>query len=96
MKGNIVSTSGSLGRSPKVTIYTTPHCHWCRVAKRHFSENAIRFTEIDVSRSGPGRREMILMTGSMAVPVIRVGEHAMSGWDEAEFRMLVSGRFKQR
>ena len=30
------------------------------------------------------------------VPVIRVGEHAMTGWDKAEFERLLSGRFKRR
>ena len=36
------------------------------------------------------------MTGGHAVPVIRVGEHAMTGWDEREFRKLLGGKFKQR
>ena len=39
---------------------------------------------------------MVLMTGGRAVPVIKVGGHAMTGWDEREFDRLFSGKFKRR
>jgi hypothetical protein len=39
---------------------------------------------------------MVLMTGRHAVPVIRVGEHAMTGWDEAEFERLRAGGLGRR
>jgi glutaredoxin 3 len=91
-----VTTSGSRKHSPDVTIYTTPHCHWCLVAKQYFAENMIAYREVDVSTSGPERRKMTLMTGGTAVPVIKVGAYAMTGWDETEFRKLMAGRFKRR
>ena len=43
-----------------------------------------------------GLRDMVLMSGGRAVPVLRVGEHAMIGWDAREFERLRSGRFKRR
>ena len=89
-------TNGNSRHPPVVTIYTTPHCHWCRVAKRYFSEHGIEFREVDVTRRNAGRREMTLMTGGTAVPVIKVGEHAMTGWDEREFQKLMDGKFKRR
>ena len=96
MKGPNMPTNGSQRHPPSVTIYTTPHCHWCGVAKHYLSENGIAFSEVDVSGRGPERREMTLMTGGAAVPVIKVGEYAMTGWDETEFNRLMTGRFKQR
>jgi glutaredoxin 3 len=96
MKGSEMPTSGSHQHPPTITVYTTPHCHWCRVAKHYLAEHGIEYREVDVSRRGAGRREMALMTGGHAVPVIRVGEHAMTGWDEREFRKLLDGKFKQR
>jgi glutaredoxin len=66
------------------------------VAKAYFAENDISYQEVDVTERGPGRRAMLLLTGGMTVPVIRVGEHAMTGWDEREFRKLLDGKFKQR
>ena len=89
-------TIGSRKHPPSVTIYTTAQCHWCHVAKQYLSENGIAFREVDVSDRGPARREMTLMTGGTTVPVIRVGECAMTGWNEAEFNRLMTGKFKQR
>jgi glutaredoxin 3 len=80
----------------QVVIYTTPTCAWCRVAKRYFAEHDVAFREVDVTKDRRGAREMLLMTGGRAVPVIRVGSHAMTGWDVHEFERLRSGRFKRR
>jgi glutaredoxin len=91
-----MTTSGSRKHAPEVTIYTTPHCKWCAVAKRYFAENSIAYCEVDVSANGSARREMTLMTGGTTVPVIKVGAYAMTGWDEAEFTKLLTGAFKQR
>lgn len=32
-----------------VTIYTTPNCGYCKIAKDYFKSNNIKFTEYDVS-----------------------------------------------
>jgi glutaredoxin len=88
--------SGRSGSLPAVTVYTTPHCYWCRVAKHYLSEKGVPFREVDVSINRRGLREMVLMTGSRAVPVIRVGEHAMTGWNVHEFEQLLNGKFRRR
>ena len=88
--------TGGQKHPPRVTIYTTPQCHWCNVARAYFSDNDIPYRQVDVSSRGVGRREMTLLTGGSTVPVIVVGEHAMTGWDEAEFRRLMEGTFKRR
>lgn len=80
----------------RITIYTTPTCYWCRVAKGYCNERGIEYREVDVTTDPAGRREMRLMTGQNGVPVICVGSHAMVGWDEAEFEKLRSGKFKRR
>jgi len=97
MGGDIVPTSGNSTPSQQpIVIYTTPACSWCRVAKRYFAEHGLAYREVDVTRDRRGLREMVLMTGGRAVPVIRVGEHAMTGWDVREFERLLSGRFRRR
>ena len=89
-------TGGSSERDPRVTLYTTPHCHWCRVAKNYFGDKNIAYREIDITTDRRGHREMVLMTGRDAVPVIRVGEHAMTGWDVRELEKLLRGGFRRR
>jgi glutaredoxin len=66
------------------------------VAKRYFAEQGVTYREIDVATDARGRREMVLMTGQNGVPVVRVGERAMVGWDPREFELLRSGRQRRR
>lgn len=91
-----MTTNGTLGHSPRITVYTTPACHWCRVAKRYLAEKNLSFREVDVSASRKARQEMVRMTGQSGVPVILVGEHAMVGWDTREFERLLRGGFQRR
>lgn len=58
------------------------------MAKRYFVEHGVAFRELDVSLDRRALREMVVMTGQHGVPVIRVGEKAMIGWDPAEFERL--------
>ena len=95
-KGLMVATSGSVRPDPRVTIYVTPTCHWCKVAKNYLVKAGVVFSEIDITCDRRGLRDMVLMTGGRAVPVLRVGEHAMIGWDAHEFERLRTGSFKRR
>ena len=89
-------TIGQGSRSPKITVYTSPSCHWCRVAKRYLEEKGLPYREIDIIANKRGRQEMARMTGQYGVPVIRVGERAMTGWDKAEFERLLKDRPQRR
>ncbi len=77
-----------MSRSRKVILYTTPTCPWCQVAKRCLIEREVLFAEVDISTDRAGMREMVLMTAQHGVPVLRVGEKAMVGWDAEEFERL--------
>jgi len=67
----------------KVTIYSTPSCHFCHIAKDFLKEHNIAYTEFDVARDLEKRQEMIQKSGQMGVPVIMVGDPANpSGHDE--------------
>jgi glutaredoxin-like YruB-family protein len=72
-----------------VTIYSTPVCHFCQAAKEFFTENNVEYTEIDVASDAEKREEMIEMTGQMGVPVIRIGDDVVIGFDEAKVKELL-------
>lgn len=57
-----------------ITIYSTPTCHFCHMAKDYLSSLNISFTDIDVSTDIAARTEMVEMTGQMGVPVIKIDE----------------------
>lgn len=73
----------------QVTIYSTPTCHFCHAAKEFFAENNIAYTEHDVASDMEKRSEMIDMTGQMGVPVIRIDDDVVVGFDEGKVRELL-------
>ncbi|MFT5849851.1 MAG: glutaredoxin 3 [Patiriisocius sp.] len=73
-----------------VTIYSTPVCHFCQAAKEYFKDNNVEYTEIDVATDQEKRQEMIEMTGQMGVPVIRIGDDVVVGFDEAKVGELLA------
>lgn len=72
-----------------VTIYSTPVCHFCHAAKEFFKENDITYVEHDVAADADKRQEMIDLTGQMGVPVIKIGEDVVIGFDEPKVKELL-------
>ncbi len=72
-----------------VTIYSTPVCHFCHAAKDFFAANNVTYTEHDVAADAEKRQEMIEMTQQMGVPVIRIGDDVVIGFDEPKLRELL-------
>lgn len=72
-----------------VTIYSTPTCHFCHAAKEFFDENKVVYTDYDVASDMEKRSEMIDMTGQMGVPVIRIGDDIVVGFDEEKVKELL-------
>lgn len=75
---------------PKVEIYTTPTCAYCKMAKEFFKENNIEYTEYDVSKDQARAQEMTQKTGMFAVPVIVVdGKDIVVGFDKNKLKELL-------
>ncbi len=72
-----------------VIIYSTPVCHFCHAAKDFFTEHNVKFTEHDVAADITKRQEMIDMTGQMGVPVIRIGDDVVIGFDQPKLKELL-------
>lgn len=72
-----------------VTIYSTPVCHFCHMAKEFFTENNIAYTEFDVASDQEKRAEMIDMSGQMGVPVIVIGDDLIIGFDEPKVKEIL-------
>ncbi|PIP86271.1 NrdH-redoxin [Candidatus Campbellbacteria bacterium CG22_combo_CG10-13_8_21_14_all_43_18] len=72
-----------------VTIYSTPTCHFCHVAKEFFKVNNVQFTNYDVSIDVEKRAEMVQKSGQMGVPVIFVDGEMIIGFDEGKIKLLL-------
>ncbi|HBM45716.1 MAG: Glutaredoxin [Parcubacteria group bacterium GW2011_GWF2_38_76] len=72
-----------------VIIYSTNSCMYCRMAKDFFKDNKVEYTEKDVYMDENARNEMIKMTGQSGVPVIKIGEEIVIGFDKATIKELL-------
>ncbi|GAB6277329.1 MAG: glutaredoxin family protein [Rectinema sp.] len=67
-----------------VTIYTTPSCSYCRMAKDWFRQNGISFTEYNVAADMHRAEEMMHKSRQMGVPVIDVNGRIIVGFNKLE------------
>lgn len=72
-----------------ITIYSTPVCHFCHMAKDFFKEHNIAYVEHDVASDQAARAEMIDMSGQMGVPVIVIGDDLIIGFDEPKVKEIL-------
>jgi glutaredoxin 3 len=65
-----------------ITIYSTPSCGYCRVAKDYFQRKGLRFTEYNVA-ADPGKAdEMMRKSGQMGVPVLDINGRIIVGFNQ--------------
>lgn len=74
---------------PKVTMYTTPTCTYCIMAKDWLKENNIEYQEFDISVDPEKRKELVDKSGQMAVPVFEIGEEMIVGFDKNKLSELL-------
>lgn len=70
----------------KVTVYSTPTCPYCKLAKTYLREHDVAFDDIDVSADAEKSEEMIKKTGQMGVPVIEIGDEIVIGYDPKKLK----------
>lgn len=67
-----------------ITIYSTPTCHYCILAKDYFKTHNVAYTEHNVASDLEQRKIMVEKSGQLGVPVIDIEGKIMIGFDEAE------------
>mgnify|MGYP000521895116 CR=1 FL=1 len=67
-----------------VTVYTTPSCGYCNLAKDWLRKQKIPFTEYNVASDTRKAEEMVRKSGQMGVPVIDVNGRIIIGFNQPE------------
>lgn len=67
-----------------VTVYSTPTCAYCTMAKNYLKSKSIPFTEYDVSRIPSKADEMFRKSGQMGVAVVDVNGKVLVGFRPAD------------
>ena len=75
-----------------VTIYSTPTCHYCHMAKEFFGAHGVKYTDRNAAADMQARQELVQKSGQMGVPVIDIDGHIVIGFDEEELRRLLEIR----
>ncbi|MFA6609004.1 MAG: glutaredoxin family protein [Candidatus Paceibacterota bacterium] len=73
----------------KVEIYSTETCHFCHMAKDWLKEKNIPFTDYNVGSDLEKRKEMVEITGQMGVPVIKIGNNVMVGFNPEQIAKML-------
>lgn len=69
---------------PQVTIYSTPTCPYCKMAKAYLTRRGVPFTDVDVATDTAKAEEMITKSGHMGVPVLDINGRTIVGFDTAQ------------
>lgn len=72
-----------------ITIYTTPTCAYCKMAKEYFKEHNVSYQEKDVTTDAAARQEMIEKSGQLGVPVIDIDGQIVIGFDKSRLAELI-------
>ena len=72
-----------------VTIYSSPTCHFCHLAKDFFITHNIAFTDHDVATDPNAIKDAVAKSGQMGVPVIDIDGNIVVGFDEPEIKRLL-------
>ena len=78
-----------MAHMPKVIIYSTPYCVYCKAAKEFFQEHGVEYEEKNVAQDEEARERMIQKSGQMGVPVIEVGDEVVVGFDKKKLSALL-------
>lgn len=73
----------------KVTIYSTPTCHYCEMAKDFFNANDVKYESFDVASDMEKRKEMMEKSGQLGVPVILVDDEVVVGFNKSRLIELL-------
>ncbi|MFA6099492.1 MAG: Uxx-star family glutaredoxin-like (seleno)protein [Patescibacteria group bacterium] len=79
-----------------VTIYTTPTCPYCKLAKDFFKDKGIPFSEVDVASDPSAANDMVKKSGQMGVPVIEINDQIVVGWNQGALQEILEKDNKKK
>ena len=73
----------------KITIYSTPSCHFCHMVKDFLKEKNVEFQDFNVAEDLEKRKEMVAKSGQMGVPVILIEDKVIVGFNKEKIMELL-------
>ena len=76
-------------KQPRVILFTTPSCKYCRTAKGYLRQQGIKFKDVDVSRDQAAARDMVRRSGQQGVPQTDIEGTMIVGFDKGRINELL-------
>ncbi len=73
----------------KVEIFSTETCHFCHLAKDWLTSKNIAYVDYNVGKDTEKRKEMMEITGQLGVPVIRIENDVMIGFNPDQMAKIL-------
>ena len=77
-------------KTPRVVVYSTSSCPWCVKAKDFLSQLNVGFEAVDVGVDREAAKEIVQKTRQRGVPVVKVGERYIVGFDQEAIKSALS------
>jgi glutaredoxin 3 len=74
---------------PRVILFTTPTCTYCRSAKQYLRQSGVPFKDVDVFRDSAAARDMVRRSRQQGVPVLDIGGKIVVGFDRPKIDHLL-------
>ena len=73
-----------------VTLYSTPSCAYCRLAKEYFKSKGIPFTEYNVALDQRNTEALVRKSGKLGATVIDINVRVIIGFNKPEIDRALS------
>lgn len=67
-----------------IKIYTTPNCHYCRLAKEYFISKKLKYEEINLVGNPEAQQLVVSKTGMVAAPILEIKGKFIVGFNREE------------
>ncbi|SMY15428.1 glutaredoxin family protein [Photobacterium aquimaris] len=71
----------------RITLFTQKNCGHCKDAQQYMKTKKYPFRLVDVAT--PQGRKELSRTGARSIPVIKIGDSVLMGWNMAKFEQLL-------
>ena len=73
-----------------IKIYTTPNCHYCRLAKEYFNSKNLKYEEVGLVGNEQAQHLVISKTGMVVAPIIEINGKFIVGFDRAKINQILT------
>ncbi len=73
----------------QATIYSSPHCGYCKQAIKYLKELGVKLKVIDITKNEKAAVELVRKTGQTGVPVIFIKGQKITGFDRNKINSIL-------